>query len=183
MTMLCNSLLPGQGSSAGPAHRTACSTSSNALGEFYLAECLVAGLSEDVHHRLEGEPLWDLLATAQPAAELRAGKLGDLLALLLGLALLDVALLRTDIDHVLVVRHRHTQLRGVLLARLLRIVRTVEVVARDRALGPGHVTPNDEVRGTKVLPDDHVLNGLAWSGHLHAVRQVGPPEHGVLLLR
>merc|ERR1712087_808003 len=89
------------------------------------AESLVAGLPENINHRLEGEPLRDLLAAAQPAAELRAGKLRDLLALLLGLALLDVALLGPDVDHVLVVRHRHTQLRGVLLARLLCVVRAV----------------------------------------------------------
>mmetsp|Transcript_17495 Transcript_17495/g.46610 ORF Transcript_17495/g.46610 Transcript_17495/m.46610 type:complete len:266 (+) Transcript_17495:485-1282(+) len=71
----------------------------------------------------------------------------------------------------------------MLLAGLLCIVRTVEVVTRDGALGPGHVAPDDEVRGPEVLPDDHVLNGLARAGHLHAVRQVRPPEHGVLLLR
>ena len=29
------------------------------------------------------------------------------------------------------------------------------------ALGPGHVTPDDEVGGTVILADDHVLDGLS----------------------
>merc|ERR1711972_292642 len=57
-------------------------------------ERLVAGLPEDVHHGLECEPLRDLLVAPEPPAELRAGEFGDLLALLFGLALLHIALLR-----------------------------------------------------------------------------------------
>merc|ERR1711920_946706 len=85
------------------------------------AERLVACFPENLHHRLEGKPLRDLLATVQPAAELRARELGDFLALRFGLALLNVALLRPDVDHVLIVRHCHTQLRRVFLACLLRV--------------------------------------------------------------
>mmetsp|Transcript_5713 Transcript_5713/g.18334 ORF Transcript_5713/g.18334 Transcript_5713/m.18334 type:complete len:427 (+) Transcript_5713:752-2032(+) len=80
-------------------------------------------------------------------------------------------------------RDGHAKLRGKLLAGLLRVVGAVEVVARDGALGARHVAADDEVRGPKVLTDDHVLDGLARPRHLHAVRQVGPAEHGELLLR
>mmetsp|Transcript_26259 Transcript_26259/g.40448 ORF Transcript_26259/g.40448 Transcript_26259/m.40448 type:complete len:407 (-) Transcript_26259:108-1328(-) len=147
------------------------------------AEGLVPGGPEDIDHGPEGKPLGDLLATPQQAAELGARELGDLLALLLGHALLDIALLGANVDHVLVVRDRDAQLRGVLLARLLRVVGPVEVLARDGALRARHVAADDEVGGAVVLPDDHVLDGLAGARHLHAVGQVGPAEHGVLLLR
>ena len=70
-------------------------------------------------------------------------------------------LLRADVDHVHVVRHCHAQLHRVLLARLLRVIGTVEVVARDGALGPGNVPAEDEVCGPEVLPNNSVLNGLA----------------------
>mmetsp|Transcript_100318 Transcript_100318/g.224045 ORF Transcript_100318/g.224045 Transcript_100318/m.224045 type:complete len:446 (-) Transcript_100318:868-2205(-) len=146
------------------------------------AEGRVSSLPEDVDHRLEGKPLGDLLPGAQTAAELSAGELHDLLALLLGLALLDVAFLGADVDHVLVVCHSHTELRGVLLPSLLRIVGAIEVVACDGALGAGHVTPDDEVCGAEVLPDDHVLDCLPRACHFHAVGEVGPTEHRELLL-
>mmetsp|Transcript_133441 Transcript_133441/g.426595 ORF Transcript_133441/g.426595 Transcript_133441/m.426595 type:complete len:527 (-) Transcript_133441:352-1932(-) len=78
--------------------------------------------------------------------------------------------------------HLHAELCLELLAGLLRIVCTVEIVAGDGALSTRHVTANDEVSGAEVLADDHVLDGLAGAGHLHAVGQVGPAEHRVLLL-
>mmetsp|Transcript_19901 Transcript_19901/g.52833 ORF Transcript_19901/g.52833 Transcript_19901/m.52833 type:complete len:805 (+) Transcript_19901:239-2653(+) len=145
----------------------------------WLAEGAVTGLAEDVNHGLEGEPIRDLLAGPQHAAELGAGQLDDLLAALLGDRLLDVDL--AVVDHVLVVRDGHAQLGRELLASLLRIVRTVEVIASDGALGASHVTADDEVGGAVVLADDHVLDRLAGPSHLHAVGQVGPAEHGVLL--
>ena len=43
------------------------------------------------------------------------------------------------------------------------------------ALRPGHVPANDQVRSHKVLPDDHVLDRLAGTGHLYGVRQARPP--------
>mmetsp|Transcript_51780 Transcript_51780/g.120799 ORF Transcript_51780/g.120799 Transcript_51780/m.120799 type:complete len:257 (-) Transcript_51780:1151-1921(-) len=79
--------------------------------------------------------------------------------------------------------HSHSKLAGELLASLLGVVGAIEVLAIDGALGSCHVTADDEVGGAVVLSNDHVLDGLAGSSHFHAVRQVGPSEHGVLLLR
>eukprot|EP00418_Pyrodinium_bahamense_P099130 CAMPEP_0179046808 /NCGR_PEP_ID=MMETSP0796-20121207/18876_1 /TAXON_ID=73915 /ORGANISM="Pyrodinium bahamense, Strain pbaha01" /LENGTH=184 /DNA_ID=CAMNT_0020743241 /DNA_START=223 /DNA_END=774 /DNA_ORIENTATION=+ len=93
------------------------------------AEGLVPSFAQDIHDRLEGKPFGDLLPTAQTTTELRAGKLDDLLALFLGHALLDVSLLRAHVHHVLVVGDLHAQLFRKLLAGLLRVVRSVEVVA------------------------------------------------------
>mmetsp|Transcript_20888 Transcript_20888/g.49603 ORF Transcript_20888/g.49603 Transcript_20888/m.49603 type:complete len:623 (-) Transcript_20888:41-1909(-) len=78
--------------------------------------------------------------------------------------------------------HSHAELSGVLLARLLRIVSSVEVFSVNGALGASHVTSDDEMGGSVVLPNDHVLDCLTRTRHLHAVRQVGPSEHWVLLL-
>ena len=41
---------------------------------------------------------------------------------------------------------------------------------------PGHVAADDEVGGTEILPDDHVLDGFPGPSHLHGVREVRPPE-------
>ena len=60
----------------------------------------------------------------------------------------------------------------------LRVVRAVEVLPRERALGPGHVAPDDEVRAPVVAADEHVLDGLAGARHVHRVRKVRPPEGG-----
>merc|ERR1719262_1079859 len=122
------------------------------------AEGAVASLPEDVNHRLEGEPLGDVLARPQAAAELGAAEFDHLLSVLLGPALLHVALLWADVYHVLVVGDSNAKLRLVLLAHLLRIVGAIEVVARDGALGSCHVAADDEVSGTEVLADDHVLD-------------------------
>mmetsp|Transcript_133440 Transcript_133440/g.426588 ORF Transcript_133440/g.426588 Transcript_133440/m.426588 type:complete len:288 (-) Transcript_133440:659-1522(-) len=146
------------------------------------AESAVAGLAQNVHDGLEGKPLRDVLASPEEAAELSTGEFGDLLALALGDALLNVALVWSNIDHVLIVGDGHAELRREFLASLLRIVGAIEVVASDGALGAGHVAADDEVRGAIVLPDDHVLDGLTGTGHLHAVRQVCPTEHRKLLL-
>mmetsp|Transcript_68161 Transcript_68161/g.120314 ORF Transcript_68161/g.120314 Transcript_68161/m.120314 type:complete len:257 (-) Transcript_68161:1180-1950(-) len=78
--------------------------------------------------------------------------------------------------------HGDAQLGGELLSNLLCVVGTIEVFAVDGALGACHVTTDDEVSGSVVLADDHVLDSLARACHLHAVRQVGPSEHWVLLL-
>merc|ERR1711963_789698 len=151
-----------------------------ALASAGSTECLVPSLPQDVDHGLEGKPLWDVFTTAEPAAELCARELDDLLPLLLGLGLLDIALLLADVHHVLVVRDGHAELLRVLLARLLGVVSAVEVVARDGALRARHVAADDEVRGAVILADDHVLDRLAGAGHLHAVRKVRPPKHRVL---
>mmetsp|Transcript_9572 Transcript_9572/g.32041 ORF Transcript_9572/g.32041 Transcript_9572/m.32041 type:complete len:284 (+) Transcript_9572:254-1105(+) len=72
----------------------------------------------------------------------------------------------------------------MLLGEVLSIVRTVEVIASDRALGTGHVAADDEVSATEVLADHHVLDGLTRSSHVHRVGKVVPSDPGVLgLLR
>eukprot|EP00405_Crypthecodinium_cohnii_P006444 CAMPEP_0194783658 /NCGR_PEP_ID=MMETSP0323_2-20130528/79345_1 /TAXON_ID=2866 ORGANISM="Crypthecodinium cohnii, Strain Seligo" /NCGR_SAMPLE_ID=MMETSP0323_2 /ASSEMBLY_ACC=CAM_ASM_000346 /LENGTH=173 /DNA_ID=CAMNT_0039722565 /DNA_START=269 /DNA_END=790 /DNA_ORIENTATION=+ len=57
------------------------------------AESAVASLAEDVDDGFEGEPLRDLLVGSQSSSELGAGQLHDLLALGLGDALLNVAVM------------------------------------------------------------------------------------------
>ena len=52
-------------------------------------------------------------------------------------------------------------------------------LTRKRRLAPGHVPPDDEMRAPVVLPDRHVLDGLAGARHVHGVGQVGPPQPGV----
>eukprot|EP00420_Gonyaulax_spinifera_P001325 CAMPEP_0197944002 /NCGR_PEP_ID=MMETSP1439-20131203/125194_1 /TAXON_ID=66791 /ORGANISM="Gonyaulax spinifera, Strain CCMP409" /LENGTH=317 /DNA_ID=CAMNT_0043567257 /DNA_START=62 /DNA_END=1014 /DNA_ORIENTATION=+ len=122
------------------------------------AEGLVPRLPQDVHHGPEREPLGDLLALF-------------VFGIMLG----------PHVHHVLVVGHGDPELSRVLLAGLLRVVGPVEVVARDGALRARHVAADDEVRGAVVLTDDHVLDRLTRPCHLHAVREVRPPEHGILL--
>mmetsp|Transcript_5158 Transcript_5158/g.12805 ORF Transcript_5158/g.12805 Transcript_5158/m.12805 type:complete len:257 (-) Transcript_5158:1396-2166(-) len=146
------------------------------------AESLVASLSQDLHNRLKRKPLGDLFVRTEPPAELGARKLHDLGATLLGDALLNVAFITADVNHVLVVDNVDSELGGVFFAHLLGVVWAVEVVRGDGALRARHVPPDDEVRRAIVLPDDHVLDRLARPRHFHAVGQIRPAEHGELLL-
>lgn len=45
-------------------------------------------------------------------------------------------------------------------AHFLRVVRPIEVIPSDGALGASHISPDDEVCASKVLPDHHVLDSL-----------------------
>ena len=69
---------------------------------------------------------------------------------------------------------------GVLDGELLCVIGAVEVVSRERALAASHVSPDDEVRAAIVLPDDHVLDGLTRTRHVHGVGQVGPEGARIL---
>ena len=41
---------------------------------------------------------------------------------------------------------------------------------------PCHVAADDEMRGSKVFSDDHMLDGFSRPGHFHGVGKVRPPE-------
>mmetsp|Transcript_25740 Transcript_25740/g.38586 ORF Transcript_25740/g.38586 Transcript_25740/m.38586 type:complete len:279 (+) Transcript_25740:159-995(+) len=145
-----------------------------------LHEDVVTSLPQNLHHLGESEPLRDLLASLQALSELRSGELVDLQALRLGINVGRIAplvsVLLANVHHVGVVDNLHGQLLRVLLAVVLSLKRPVEVFARQRALGTCHVSANDEVGGTEVLPDDHVLDGFTRTCHLHGVRKVRPAE-------
>merc|ERR1719160_1758279 len=64
----------------------------------------------------------------------------------------------------------------MLLTHGLRIKWTIEVFAVLGTLCASHVASDDEVRSSKILPDDHVLNCLTRASHLHGVWEVGPTE-------
>jgi hypothetical protein len=113
-------------------------------------------LTENLNNRLEGEPLRDVIATAQHLPELGARELLLVEALSLGLLSSDVALL-LGVDEVEGRHGDHAELRAVLLGEVLGVVGAVEVLAGDAALGASHVTADDEVCATEVLADHHVL--------------------------
>merc|ERR1719379_2913336 len=87
-----------------------------------------------------------------------------------------VSVLLADIDHVWVVDDSHVELCRIFLAHLLRLESSVKVLAGQSALRARHVAADNEVRGTEILPDYHVLDRFAWSSHLHGVREICPPE-------
>ena len=70
----------------------------------------------------------------------------------------------------------------MLLREVLGVVGTIEILAVDAALAAGHVAADDEVSASKVLTDNHVLDGLTWPGHVHGVGQVGPKHPFILRL-
>ena len=77
----------------------------------------------------------------------------------------------------------HAQFGGVVAGEILGLVGAVEVVAAEARLTAGHVAANDEVGAAVVLADDHVLERLARTRHVHRVGQVGPADAGVVHLR
>mmetsp|Transcript_7158 Transcript_7158/g.25944 ORF Transcript_7158/g.25944 Transcript_7158/m.25944 type:complete len:411 (-) Transcript_7158:345-1577(-) len=132
-----------------------------------------AAFPEDFDDGLEGEPLWDVLPGPEHLPELRSGELLDGEALVRSDVGGDVALLLGVHD----VQRRHgldPELLAVGLGEVLGVVGAVKVLAIQAGLAAGHVPADDEVGAPVVLPDDHVLDGLPGSGHVHRVGQVGP---------
>mmetsp|Transcript_7963 Transcript_7963/g.16450 ORF Transcript_7963/g.16450 Transcript_7963/m.16450 type:complete len:211 (+) Transcript_7963:349-981(+) len=62
------------------------------------------------------------------------------------------------------------------LSHVLGLIGSIEVLAGQGTFRARHIAADDEVGGTEVLPDDHVLNGLPRPSHLHGIREVGPAE-------
>merc|ERR1719450_421672 len=62
------------------------------------------------------------------------------------------------------------------LAHFLRLESSIKILAGHCALRPCHVTPDNEVRGAEIFPDDHVLDRFARPSHLHGVGKVCPTE-------
>ena len=139
---------------------------------FFSRQCLSVG-SQDINDRLEGEPFRDVVSRSEHLAELGSGELLGAEVLVLGVVGGDVSLL-LGVDKVERRDRGDTELVSVLLGNVLGLVGTVVVLSGDGRLGASHVTSNDEMCASKVLTDDHVLDGLTRSGHVHGVRKVLP---------
>ena len=72
-----------------------------------------------------------------------------------------------QVGHHLERDHRHAQLVLVLGDRLLRVVRSVERLARRVDSGARMVPPDYQVIGAEVAPDDRVPQGLPGSAKAH----------------
>mmetsp|Transcript_9961 Transcript_9961/g.22739 ORF Transcript_9961/g.22739 Transcript_9961/m.22739 type:complete len:396 (+) Transcript_9961:333-1520(+) len=138
-------------------------------------------LTQNLNNRLECKPLGNVLPAAKHLPELGSRELQSFQSLLLGLFSSDVALL-LGVDKVERRDRGNTELRSMLLGEVLRVVWPVEVIAGDGALGTSHVASNDEVGAPEVLANHHVLDRLTGSSHVHGVREVVPPDPGVLSL-
>ncbi len=126
------------------------------------------GAAQLLHDLGEAEPLGDLEALAQAAAQLGTRDVEDRD----GVAVLDLvgglvlgALLH--VDHVLEVDHLQADLVLVRAEQLLRVIGAVEILARAVLAGAGMVAADDHVRATVVAADQPVPDGLARAGHAH----------------
>ena len=133
---------------------------------------------QDFDNALEGKPFRNVLSSSEHLSELGSRQLLDCQVLRLGFVGGDVSLF-LSVDQVQGRNGGDTQLLGVGLCGVLGIVGTVVVLSGDGRLGSGHITSNDEVCATEVLSDNHVLDGLTGSGHVHGVRKVFPEYTGV----
>mmetsp|Transcript_38172 Transcript_38172/g.114130 ORF Transcript_38172/g.114130 Transcript_38172/m.114130 type:complete len:490 (-) Transcript_38172:172-1641(-) len=136
---------------------------------------------QHAHHRLECEPLRNVLPSPEHLAELGPRKLLLVKTPLLGLVGRDVSLL-LGVHEVERGDGGDPELGPDLLGEILGVVRAVKVLPGHGRLGSGHVPPDDEVGAPEVLADHHVLNRLAGSGHVHRVREVLPERAGVVRL-
>merc|ERR1711904_404632 len=131
--------------------------------------------SEDLHDALESKPLWDVLTSSEHLPELGSRQLLDVQALVAGDAGGHVSFL-LGVDDVQAWHGLDSKLLGHLLRQVLGVVGAVEVLSVQAGLASGHVSSDDEVGASVVLPDDHVLDRLPRTRHVHAVRQVGPVD-------
>lgn len=135
-------------------------------------------LAQNLDNLGVGEPLGDVGAGAQTAAQLSAGDvegldtLGNLVdgAVLVGVGQVGNHLELNDLD---------TELILVLLDGVLGIVRTVEVLTLGVATGTSVVTTNNEVGGTVVLTDNGVPDGLTGTTHTHGKAEQTQDGHAV----
>lgn len=90
---------------------------------------------------------------------------------------------RRQISHLLERYHLNLDLIPILRHQLLRVIRSVEVLASAVLPGPGVVTSDDEVSGTEVLADDGMPEGFAGPAHAHCEREEGEVAHSVRVAR
>lgn len=137
-----------------------------------------AGLAQDLDDFRVGEPFRDVSASAETLAQLSAGDVqsadagGDFV---LGLVFVGVR----AVGDLLELDDLDAQLVLVLFDGVLGVVGSVEVDALGVLTGTGVVTTNDEVRGTMVLTDDGVPDGLARATHTHGQGQETQDGHTV----
>mmetsp|Transcript_25471 Transcript_25471/g.53020 ORF Transcript_25471/g.53020 Transcript_25471/m.53020 type:complete len:275 (-) Transcript_25471:91-915(-) len=130
-------------------------------------------VTQHFDHRFEGKPFGDIISSTQHLTELGSGQFLGVQSLFLGVIGRGVSLF-FRVDQVKRWHGGDTQLFRHFLGKVLGVVGTIEIFARDTGFGSGHVTSNNEMCASKVLSDNHVLNGLTGSGHVHGIRQVLP---------
>ena len=136
------------------------------------------GLAEDLDNLGVGEPLGDVGTGTETAAELSAGDVQGLDALgnlvdgtvLVGVGQVGDHLELDDLDAELIL---------VLLDGVLGIVGAVEVLALGVGTRTGVVTADNEVRGTVILTDNGVPDGLTRTTHTHSQTQKTQDGHAV----
>ena len=135
-------------------------------------------LPQHPHHLRVREPLRDILAGPQPTPQLRPRNIQrphPLFHLVVGPILITIR----QINHLLERHDLDPQLLPILLHRVLRIVRAVEILPAAVLAGARVVPPDDEMRGTVVLADDGMPNGLPGPTHPHRQRQQAQHGHPV----
>lgn len=136
------------------------------------------GLAQDLDNLGVGEPLGDVGAGAQTAAQLGTGNvqsldaLGDLVdgAVLVGVGQVGDHLELDDLD---------TELILVLLNGVLGIVGAVEVDTLGVLTGTSVVTADNEVSGTVVLTDNSVPDSFTGTTHTHGQAEQTQNGHAV----
>mmetsp|Transcript_11489 Transcript_11489/g.70638 ORF Transcript_11489/g.70638 Transcript_11489/m.70638 type:complete len:410 (-) Transcript_11489:313-1542(-) len=138
-------------------------------------------IAQNLDHRLECEPLGDLLSVPQHLAELGPRQLQTMQILLLRNVGGHVPLL-LGVDDVEAGHGLHTEFWSVLLGEFLGVVRPVEILPGQRGFGACHIASDDEVCTPVVFSDDHVLDRFSGPRHVHGVRQVRPVDVRVVHL-
>lgn len=139
-------------------------------------------LAENLDHLGIREPLRNVPAAAQPGAKLGSADIerpDALLDRVDGSVLVAVG----QVGHHLEGHDLDAKLVLVLLDGVLGVVRAVKVDAGAVLARSGVVPAHDEVRGTVVLADDGVPDGLAGSTHAHGQRQQTQDRHAVGVAR
>merc|ERR1719183_2679354 len=145
----------------------------------FLQKYLVTAIPQNLNDIWECEPLRDLGAGPEAVSEFCPRQLGNLqlftFRFWFGHVPSLVALL-ANVHHVGVINHFDSEFVGMFLSHLLCLVSSIKVFACKSALRTGHVSSDDEMGGAKIFADDHVLDRLTRSSHLHGIRQIRPTE-------
>ena len=136
--------------------------------------CLLV-IPQDLDNTLEGKPLGDIFSSSKHLSELGSRQFSDFQVLGLGFFIGDVSLL-CGVDQVQTGNGGDTQFFRVSSGSVLRVKCTIVVLSSDTGLGSSHITSDNEMCAAKVLSDDHMLDRLTWSSHVHRVWQVFPED-------
>jgi hypothetical protein len=137
-----------------------------------------ARLAQDLDNFGVREPLRDVGTGTKTVTEFSSGDvegLGTCRNLVLGHVLIGVG----EIGDLLELNDLDTELRAILLDRMLSIVGAVELLTLGVLTGTGVVTANNEVGGTVVFTDDSVPDSLTGTAHAHSKGQESKSRHSV----